>query len=187
MTGLIIAGGKSIRLGQDKRFMKLGGRTCVERVLDAYDRLFDEVLIVADSADAFRSMGVRVVVDVIPGRAAMGGLYTGLYYAKCQRVFAAAADMPFISPAAIRVVLAAAELGDIVIPEVQGKLHPMLPALRELVETDELKIQDLARRPGLIVHRLPEPAFQAVEPQFRSFFNINTPEDLAQARAWIEE
>jgi len=62
-----------------------------------------------------------------------------------------------------------------------------LPALRELVETDELKIQDLARRPGLIVHRLPEPAFQAVEPQFRSFFNINTPEDLAQARAWIEE
>ena len=195
MTGLIIAGGKSIRLGQDKRFMKLGGRTCVERVLDAYDRLFDEVLIVADSADAFRSMGVRVVVDVIPGRAAMGGLYTGLYYAKCQRVFAAAADMPFISPAAIRVVLAAAELGDVVIPEVQGKLHPMhaayskacLPALRELVETDELKIQDLARRPGLIVHRLPEPAFQAVEPQFRSFFNINTPEDLAQARAWIEE
>ncbi len=85
MTGLIIAGGKSIRLGQDKRFMKLGGRTCVERVLDAYDRLFDEVLIVADSADAFRSMGVRVVVDVIPGRAAMGGLYTGLYYAKCRR------------------------------------------------------------------------------------------------------
>ena len=56
----------------------------------------------------------------------MGGLYTGLYYAKCQRVFAAAADMPFISPAAIRVVLAAAELGDIVIPEVQGA--PLAPA-----------------------------------------------------------
>jgi len=79
--------------------------------------------------------------------------------------------------------------------QARGTLHPMhaphstagLRALREVVETAELTIQDLARPPGLIVDRPPEPAFQAVEPQFRSFFHINTPEDLAQARAWIEE
>src|SRR6266511_4341556 len=102
MTGLIIAGGKSRRLGQDKRFLMLGGRTCLNRVLDAYDRLFEEILIVADSAEQFRSIGIRVVVDLIPGRAAMGGLYTGLHYAKSEYVFAAAADMPFITTPAIQ-------------------------------------------------------------------------------------
>src|ERR1051326_3924105 len=125
MTGLIIAGGKSTRLGQDKRFLKLGGRTCVERVLDAYAGLFDEVLIIADAVEPFQSLGVKTVVDLMPGRAAMGGLYTGLHYATCERVFAAAADMPLLSTKAVQVVLAAAERGDIVIPEVNGKLHPM--------------------------------------------------------------
>src|SRR4030095_5525837 len=125
MTGLIMAGGKSQRLGQDKRFLMLGGRSCLQRVLDAYVNFFDEILIVADAKGPFQSMGVRVVEDLIPGAATLGGLYTGLFYASGDRVFAAAVDMPCISPAAIKIVLERAERGDIIIPDLNGKLQPM--------------------------------------------------------------
>src|SRR2546425_12689406 len=93
------------------------------------------------------SLGVKVVVDLIPGRATLGGLYTGLHFASHDRVFAAASDMPWLSPAAIRVVLDQALSGDIVIPDLAGKLQPMhaayaktcLPVLRSLVEAGRLK------------------------------------------------
>ena len=142
MTGLIIAGGKSRRLGIDKRFLEIGGRTCIQRVLDAYQGLFDEILIVADAVEPFESLGVRVVVDLVPDRATLGGLYTGLHFAARDQVFAAASDMPWLSPRTIQVVLAQAGRGDIVIPDVRGKLQPMhavysqtcLPVLKSLVE-----------------------------------------------------
>ena len=195
MTGLIIAGGKSRRLGIDKRFLNIGGRTCIQRVLDAYQGLFDEVLIVADASELFQAFGVRVVVDLIPGRAALGGLYTGLHYATSEQVFAAAADMPWITPAAIQIVLGQACTGDIVIPDLDGKLQPMhavyskacLPSLRTLVEAGTLKVQDLCNCPELRVQRIPRSAFTAVDPALRSFFNINTPDDLALAQKWNAE
>ncbi len=195
MTGLIIAGRKSRRLGIDKRFLDIGGRTCLQRVLDAYHGIFDEILIVADAVEPFTSLGARVVVDLIPDKATLGGLYTGLHYAAGERVFAAAADMPWINPAAIRLVLDQAASGDIVIPNVEGKLQSMhavyskacLPFLRALVEAGTLKVQDLCNCPELRVHRIPQSAFTAVDPELRSFFNINTPDDLAQAKTWIGE
>lgn len=194
MTGLIIAGGKSRRLGIDKRFLDIGGRTCLQRVLDVYHGIFDEILIVADAVEPFKSLGARVVVDLIPGRATLGGLYTGLYYAAGERVFAAAADMPWINPAAIRIVLEQACSGDIVIPDVEGKLQPMhavyskacLPVLRTLVEGGTLKVQELCNCPELRVHRIPHSEFMAADPELRSFFNINTPDDLAMAKKWID-
>jgi len=165
----------------------------MQRVLDAYRGAFDEILIVADAVEPFQSLGVRVVVDLIPGRAALGGLYTGLHYAAGERVFAVAADMPWINPEAIRIVLDQACAGDIVIPDVEGKLQPLhavyakacLPFLRTLVEAGTLKVQDLCNCPELRVHRIPQSAFTASDPQLRSFFNINTQDDLAQANKWI--
>jgi molybdopterin-guanine dinucleotide biosynthesis protein A len=194
MTGLIMAGGKSLRLGQDKRFLTLGGKSCLQRVLHAYKGLFDEILIVADAKEPFESMGLRVVEDLIPGRATLGGLYTGLLHAAGDRVFAGAVDMPCISPHTIRIVLEQAEEGDIVIPDLHGKLQPMhavyskacLPYLKELVEASRLKVQELCAISGLRLHRIPQAVFEQVDPELRSFFNINTPEDLALVRKWIE-
>ena len=195
MTGLILAGGKSRRLGQDKRFLVLGGMTCLDRVRDAYQGLFEEVLIVADAKEPFAELSVRVVEDLIPGKATLGGLYTGLHHARTNRVFAAAVDMPCLSPAAIRVVLEHADKGDIVIPEVNNQLQPMhaayskacLPYIKQLLDASQLTLQDLCAIPQLKVHRIPQSIFQAVDPELRSFFNINTQEDLAVVRKWIEE
>jgi molybdopterin-guanine dinucleotide biosynthesis protein A len=194
MTGLIMAGGKSRRLGQDKRFLILGGKSCLQRVLDVYKNLFEEIVIVADEKEPFQSLGIRVVEDMIPGRATLGGLYTGLHHAGSDRVFAAAVDMPSLSTEAIRIVLEQSGQADIVIPDLNGKLQPMhaayskacLPYLKELIDASRLKVQELCAIPELSVHRIPQSVFKRVDPELRSFFNINTPEDLARARKWIE-
>jgi len=65
VTGLIIAGGKSRRLGIDKRFLDIGGRPCIQRVLDAYRGIFDEILIVADGTGVIECDGN--VTQVGPG------------------------------------------------------------------------------------------------------------------------
>lgn len=190
-----MAGGKSRRLGQDKRFLALAGQTCLQRVLDVCKTVFEEILIVADEAEPFQNMGVNVVVDLVPGRATLGGLYTGLHYAASSQIFAVACDMPFISVDSIKVVLTHADQGDIVIPDLSGKLQPMhalyskrcLPHLRALVEAEKLKVQDLCECSDLLVYRIPESAFRLVDPELRSFFNINTPDDLAKAKTWLGE
>jgi molybdopterin-guanine dinucleotide biosynthesis protein A len=195
VTGLILAGGKSRRLGQDKRFLDLDGRTCLQRVLDVFKAIFEEIIIVADVVEPFENMGVNVVADLVPGRATLGGLYTGLYYAGSSSVFAVACDMPFLSTEAIKVVLDQADQGDIVIPDLLGKLQPMhavyskrcLPHLQTLVEANKLKVQDLCENPDLQVFRIRESAFKLVDPELRSFFNINTPDDLAKAKKLLEE
>lgn len=194
MTGIVMAGGKSRRLGQDKRFLVLGGRSCLQRILDAYKGLFMDVLIVADAKEPFAGMDVRVVEDLIPGMATLGGLYTGLLQAGTARVFAAAVDMPCLSPAAIRIVLDHAEEGDIVIPDVAGQLQPMhavyskacLPYIKRLLDQSSFKVQELCKVPELNICRIPQSAFQAVDPELRSFFNINTPQDLVVVKKWIE-
>jgi molybdopterin-guanine dinucleotide biosynthesis protein A len=194
MTGLIMAGGKSRRLGQDKRFLVLNGRSCLQRVLDAYRGIFEDVLIVADTKKPFPDMGVRIVEDLIPGMATLGGLYTGLQYAQGEQVFAAAVDMPCLSPGTIHIVLQQADQGDIVIPELAGQLQPMhavyskacLPYIKRLLDQSCFKVQELCNIPELNVHRIPQSAFQVVDPELRSFFNINTPEDLAVVKKWIE-
>src|SRR5437879_9753226 len=121
------------------------------------------------------SLGAKVVVDLIPGRATLGGLYTGLHFAAHDRVFAAASDMPWLSPAAIRVVLDQALSGDIVIPELAGGLQPMhavyaktcLTVLNSLLVAGRLKVQDFCVRPELRVHRIPEVGCRGVDPELR--------------------
>ena len=98
-AGVLLAGGKSRRMGVDKRFLRLDGETLLSRALSVFERLFDEVLIVV-AGPLPESVGGRhrVVTDLVPNCASLGGLYTGLSLSESPRIFAAACDMPFLNP-----------------------------------------------------------------------------------------
>ncbi len=96
VTGVLLAGGKSRRMGLDKRFLKLDGETLLRRALSVYERLFPEILVVvAEPVPELVDIGHQIVTDLIPNCATLGGLYTGLSVASSPRIFAAACDMPF--------------------------------------------------------------------------------------------
>jgi molybdenum cofactor guanylyltransferase len=195
VTGILLAGGKSRRMGLDKRFLQLGGETLVRRALSVYERLFTEILIVvAEPVPELSDMGYQIVTDLIPNCATLGGLYTGLSFARSRRIFAAACDMPFLSSAVIDHLLQFCD-DDIVMPKLVSGLQPMhavyaktcLPYFEDMIANNILSIQLVLENYELRARLVPEEALRTLDPQLLSFLNLNTPEDVELARHIVDQ
>ncbi|MDE3017405.1 MAG: molybdenum cofactor guanylyltransferase [Nitrospirota bacterium] len=191
MTGLLLAGGKSRRMGRDKRFLELGGRTLLERSLSVLDSLFAEVIVsVAEPLPELRELRARVVTDIIPDCATLGGLYTGLFSSSYPRVFAAACDMPFLAVPLIQRMIDLGRDADVVMVRLANGLQPMhaiyskacLPHLEQMLRVKNLRVQELLSASGLSVKILSEDDVRDADPQLLSFLNVNQPADLEFAR-----
>jgi molybdenum cofactor guanylyltransferase len=192
VTGVILAGGKSRRMGADKRFVTVGGASLLDRCLSVMSEQFSEVLIITaqDSAPLSRP-GYAVHRDVIPDCGSLGGLYTGLAKASQARVFVVACDMPFLNAGMIRWFLSRDLEADIVIGRVAGGLQPMhavygknaMPYLERMARVGHLKIQDIVSEPSLKITIVDSSEWQHLDPESQSFRNVNTPADLDAARS----
>ena len=191
MTGLLVAGGQSRRMGRDKRLLELGGRPLLHRALSVLQSLFPEVIVaLAEPLPQLTGEGYRVVLDLIPNCATLGGLYTGLSSASHQRVLAVGCDMPFLNQEALRRLAMIGAQADVAMPRLATGLQPLhavyskacLPHLEKMAKAQQLKVQDLAEVDSLTVTLIPEQDFLEIDPQLLSFFNINTPADLEFAR-----
>ena len=194
MTGVIQAGGKSTRMGgQPKALLELGGRRIIERVLDAIAPVVDDVLVVTNTPELYAFLGLPMVADVYPDHGSLGGIFSGLTAATGDAAFTVACDMPFLHRDVARLVVARAGEGDVVIPRVGQQMETMhavygktcLGPIEARLTAGRLKIvgffdsvrvveideADVAR------HRAPDVVFM----------NVNTPEELARARALAVE
>ena len=192
ITGVIQAGGQSTRMGgAPKALLELGGRRIIERVLDVLRGVADPVLLVTNTPELYRFLDLPMIPDVFPDGGSLGGIYSGLHAAPGDVAFTVACDMPFISPAVARLVTERAPEADVVVPRVgeqwetlhacyaKACLGPMERRLREgrLKITgffDEVRVLAIAEAE---IARLADPA--------RVFMNVNTPEELARARALV--
>src|SRR3989338_9014723 len=102
MTGIILAWGRSRRMGQPKALMPWGRGPLIDAVIAALGPIVDELLIVAKDAGPFVDRGVRVVTDLMAEGHPWVGLYTGLRSATYDVSFVCACDMPWLNPALIR-------------------------------------------------------------------------------------
>jgi molybdopterin-guanine dinucleotide biosynthesis protein A len=190
ITGVLLAGGKSRRMGEDKRYLQVGRQTLFERSLSVFRSVFQEVVVVIAQDSATIEAGVPVIRDLVPDCGGLGGLYTGLKQAATRHVFVAACDMPFLNPQAIRYVTALKDNADIVMVQRNTGLQPMhalygrrcLPVIEEMVHTHNMKIQDIVAHPSLHVRLITEAELSQIDPEGRSFLNVNTPSDLEAAR-----
>jgi molybdopterin-guanine dinucleotide biosynthesis protein A len=188
-TGVILAGGQNKRFGgQNKAFIRIGGRRIVDRLVDTYRRLFEQVVLVTNDPGAYMDVDARIVSDHYPERSSLNGLHAGLFAADREFAFFTACDAPFATPALIRCVLDRIDSKtDIVIPCTAAGFEPMfavyrktcLPAMTHQLEQGLLKIQGLFRK--VRVKTVDEAVLRQADPELISFFNINTPEDLKQA------
>lgn len=190
VTGVVLAGGKSLRMGRDKRFLRIGGKGLLDRVLSIMGQVFSEVLVVAALEDPeLRSCPFEIVTDRIPGCAAIGGLYTGLFHARQPRVFAVACDMPFVNQGVVKYLSEAYPVADIVVPALDSGVQPMhavyskrvLPRVEEMIRRGCFKIQDLFEDQELDIQRISSHVLRTWDPQLLSFWNLNTPEDVEEA------
>lgn len=191
VTGVLLAGGKSRRMGADKRFLTVGEQTLMERSRNILSRIFECVCIVIAQDSQPLETPVTVLRDLIPSCGSLGGMYTGLYQSVTPYIFLAACDMPFMHADLVQYMVGKKDEADVVLAYWKGRPQPThavysrncLPVVEGLISRGDLKIQRLVESPALRVRLITEEDIRRIDPEGRSFLNVNTPLDLDCARA----
>jgi FdhD protein len=193
VTGVILAGGASRRMGCDKSLLPLAGARFIERIFRQMSALFDEVLIVTNSPDLYDGLPCRKVPDLYPQKGSLAGIHSGLSHARTDKIFVVACDMPFLSAEVIRRLCERGGEGEVIIPRSERGVEPLhalyntrcLPAVEEMLDAGEKKIVRFFPRVQVCV--MPPTAFADCDPDGRSFRNINTPQEYFALRDGARE
>jgi molybdopterin-guanine dinucleotide biosynthesis protein A len=188
-SGAVLAGGESRRFGQDKARALLGGKPLISHVLETLEILFEDVLIVTKEPVTYEPFQVTVVSDIVEHAGSLGGLLTALVHAEAERCFVVACDMPFLNVEVIRRLIAQCKGHDVVVPVLRGELQPLhaiyskrcIGHVQERIANRDLRIYDFF--PKVSNLRVEESVWEEVDPENRSFSNINTQEALMRAHA----
>ena len=194
VTGILLAGGESRRMGEDKRYLVVGKQTLLERGLSVLRPIFQDVLVVIAQDSHPLNVDTRVVRDLVPDCGSLGGLYTGLMQATTPWVFTVACDMPFLDHAVISQFTSRRSIADIVMAKLATRLHPMhalygkrcLPVMEKMIHSQQLKIQEIVLDASIRVQYITEADLLTIDPFGRSFYNVNTPADLETARSLLD-
>ena len=184
LSGVILCGGKSTRMGQNKALISIDGVPIIARIHALFKKMFREVIIVSDQPQLFSNLSAKIFPDLIPGRGALGGLYTGLFFSSFPFSFSVACDMPFLKKPLIDFLLRDIEGFDIVVPRTEDGLQPLhavyarncLDPIKRLMDAGNCKIIDFYRM--VRVKIVDENDFLFLDPLRHSFINVNTPEEL---------
>jgi molybdopterin-guanine dinucleotide biosynthesis protein A len=187
ITGVILAGGKSDRMGQNKALMSLDGHRLVDRVVDVLRAVFANLLVVTNSPELYADLGLRMVGDVYPDKGALGGIYSAVHHVATPYCFIVACDMPFLNPTVMRYLIAQIDAYDVVMPDIHGETEPLhaiygkacLAPIHRRIEANRLKITGFL--PEVRVRMVTATELQPLDPDLLTFQNLNTPEDFQAA------
>jgi molybdopterin-guanine dinucleotide biosynthesis protein A len=205
MDALILAGGENKRLPFVKGFIEIKSRRIIEFHINLLDTIFDRIMISTNNPELFFYLGVPMVGDVMKSRGPMTGILSGLVASEAPEIFVIACDMPFINAELIRYIVdkyKAAEhqinpplppftkggrggikRWDVAVPVYDKKPQPLFGIYsKKTAQTMEKNINQGKRSlrgflSGLDVLYIEEEEVRAVDPDGRSFVNINTIED----------
>jgi molybdopterin-guanine dinucleotide biosynthesis protein A len=185
--GMILAGGRSRRMGTDKALLLMNGQRLIDRVAEVMRGIFQEVIIIGNDPGAYADLNLPRVPDLRPGAGSLGGIYTGLSVSRFSRAFFVACDMPFLSTTLIRYLVHLDSSADVVIPRTRDGLQPLhavysrqcIPFIREMLNGSRFKIIDFFDQ--VRVREVREEEMRRHGWRCTSLLNINTREDLARA------
>jgi len=189
---VILAGGKSIRLGHDKVLERIGNTSLLERVIARVDSFSKDIIIVTAEERTFAPLvnhpKIKTACDILPGRGSLGGIYTGLKKSDSFYNLVVAADMPFLNESLLRYMIEVSDGFDFVLPRVNSYYEPLHAVYSRNCITPIEEIFNQGKRVIIELFNYVKTKFVEAEevnrfdPQHLSFFNINTEEDLEKAR-----
>jgi molybdopterin-guanine dinucleotide biosynthesis protein A len=192
LTVCIQAGGQSSRMGEDKALKTFLGRPLIQRVIDRLSPVADELIVTTNRPEDYAFLVPRLTLhtDLKPGRGALGGLYTAIASASHPIVAVVACDMPFASSTLIEEAgkLLVDEEADVVIARSEEGYEPLhavyrreacLPAIEAVIEADQWKV--IAWFPRVKVRIFTPEELKPYDPRGLAFWNVNTPEEFAEA------
>jgi FdhD protein len=192
ITAAVLAGGRSMRMGVDKTLLSVDGRPLIARVVDVVGEVCEHTIVVTNRPESLDGVDlapeIGVLTDEVPYQGPLGGLVTALKEAPDEWVLAVAADMPYVSSAVVHALWDARDGADAVLPVTPDGPEPLLalysraclPAARKVLATGRRRL--VAMFAELNVVEVPVESLRSVDPELRSFLNVNTPEQLAEVR-----
>ncbi len=181
ITGIILAGGKSSRMGYDKGLAIVHGKKIIECVYEVLKQVTDNVIIISNT-HSYDDLGLLVFEDIYKDKGPLSGIYTGLFNSTTQDNLIVACDMPFVSIEILNFILNNSSGKQIVIPIVNGNMEPLCGFykkeitrnLKELIEKEILPVHEVVRYFNIL-----ELSIEGKKMiQSSVFTNINSPDDL---------
>jgi molybdopterin-guanine dinucleotide biosynthesis protein A len=189
---IVLAGGKSLRLGYDKVLETIGNTSLLERAISRVSLLSSEVIIVTANEPTNLELvdypKLRILCDTYPGKGPIGGIYTGLATSTSFYNLVVASDMPFLNQNLLHYMIQLSANFDLVVPRVGNLVEPLhavytkkcLATMEQMIKQDKLSVNQLFH---LVKTRYVEAEeIERFDPKHLSFFNINTKADLKRAR-----
>ena len=186
MNGIILAGGKSLRFGEDKAFVKVGDFILIESLIGLLTPLFDNLIIVTNYPEKYVQYPVKVVVDQIKDLGPLGGIQAGLLASDADYNFVMACDMPLVNPELIRFLCGLPGDHEVVLPWLPEGPEPLyavyskkaLPVIEEHLAQTRCKISTLYEK--LRIRKVMAEEILRILPDLTTFQNINLQHDLAR-------
>ena len=125
LTGIILAGGKSSRMGEDKGLMSFKGKAMIQHIIDAVKPLVSTIVIIANNKD-YEQFGYPVYEDIIKGKGPLAGIYTGLTHSKAEKNMVLSCDVPFVNGEILKLLIEACKDVDVAIPEKNNRTHQLI-------------------------------------------------------------
>ena len=192
VTGVLLAGGGSRRMGRNKALMPLAGRRLVDRVLAVLGGVVDDLLMVTNSPELYADLGLRMVPDVVAGKGALGGIHSAIHHAAAPHCLVVACDMPFLNAGVLRYLVDQRAGYDVVVPNAEGRPQPLhavygkacLQPIARRLETDRLHVVGFF--PDVRVREVSAQELAVFDPEGLSFRNLNTPAEFAAAERRLD-
>ncbi|MFA9559112.1 molybdenum cofactor guanylyltransferase [Evansella sp. AB-rgal1] len=189
ITGIVLAGGKSKRMGQNKALLEIKGEKSILRILEKLERITSNIIINTNSPEEFQFLSHDIVEDEMKDKGPLGGIYSSLVQSSSIWNFIVACDLPHFNDQIAQYLVSLIEKNNVqcVIPVIDERIHPLygvynksvLSTVKKHIENNSLKITEVLRE--LTMYSVTEKellanGFSEKEIE-KAFFNMNRPED----------
>ena len=197
LSVVVQSGGKSSRMGENKALLTLLGQPLIQRVIERVKPIAQELFVVTNNISEFPLLGVNKVADSIPGKGALGGLYTAMDISNNEYVAVVACDLPFVNP---DILLKGLDLliqsgADVAIPKTGKDFYEPLHAVYRRETCKDAIYQAIMQNHWRMISWIPHVKVIEMEltlcweldPCGLAFFNVNTIDDFFEAEKIIQD
>jgi molybdopterin-guanine dinucleotide biosynthesis protein A len=189
---IVLAGGRGLRLGQDKASELIGNRSLLEWVLSCLSLFNSDIIVVTASKQSYPQLSgypkLKAVTDIYPNKGPLGGIYTGLKASDSLFNLVVACDMPFLNQALLQHMIQISAGFDLVVPRLGDMVEPLhavyskgcLAPIEDLLKQGNLSLRQLFTL--VKVRYVDAEEISRFDPEHLSFLNINSQADLDKAR-----
>ncbi len=184
ITGIILAGGKSSRMGEDKGLILLNGKPMIKHIIDRLEELGLSIMIVANNSD-YEQFNYPVFNDLMKEKGPLGGIYTGLFHSKTEANLILSCDTPNVTVELLQMIIDQSRETMVTIPEFNNRLHPLIGVyhrkaielIHENLVNNQLKLIKVCEDLNAKIVNVPTELGKEIY-----FSNINTQQELQNLR-----